>query len=107
MMIFLIAATHISTLNELLLLLYLHHLNTLAQWSVFVPKKWYEQSVEFMMQHRGNLDVFVHPNSGIGVYIYVLYMHAYINTYIISHRIRVECMYVCMYVRFVYRLQHD
>ena len=35
-----------------------------AQWSVFVPKKYYEESVEFVMQHRGELDIFVHPNSG-------------------------------------------
>ena len=41
-----------------------HEFPPIAQWSVFVPRKYYTECVEFVMQHRGDLDIFVHPNTG-------------------------------------------
>jgi aromatic ring-cleaving dioxygenase len=35
-----------------------------AQWSVFVPLENFSQTVSWIMQHRGDYDVLVHPNSG-------------------------------------------
>ena len=37
-----------------------------AQWSFFIPKGYYRfsETVEFIMQNRGTLDSFIHPNSG-------------------------------------------
>jgi len=35
-----------------------------SDWAIFVPPPYYQQSVLWMTQHHGDLDMFVHPNSG-------------------------------------------
>eukprot|EP00040_Diaphanoeca_grandis_P023638 m.128843 g.128843 ORF g.128843 m.128843 type:complete len:178 (+) comp29358_c9_seq3:67-600(+) len=37
---------------------------TTAQYSFFVPTRWFAATVPFMTSRRGFLDVLVHPNSG-------------------------------------------
>ena len=38
-----------------------------ANFAFFVPKGHYEKAVSWSMQNRGDLDIFVHPNSGCHV----------------------------------------
>ncbi len=38
-----------------------------AQTTYFVPISMYEQAVSWTVRHRGNLDIFVHPNTGCPV----------------------------------------
>mmetsp|Transcript_26702 Transcript_26702/g.39674 ORF Transcript_26702/g.39674 Transcript_26702/m.39674 type:complete len:162 (-) Transcript_26702:127-612(-) len=38
-----------------------------GQTAVFVPVSMYEETVSWMVKHKGFLDVFVHPNSGCGI----------------------------------------
>ena len=35
-----------------------------AQWAVFIPNENFAEVVPWILQHRGNYDVLVHPNSG-------------------------------------------
>jgi aromatic ring-cleaving dioxygenase len=35
-----------------------------AQWSVFIPRHYYEESVSWTLARRGNLDIFIHPVTG-------------------------------------------
>jgi len=42
-----------------------------GMWAAFVPLERFKDTVPWMMQHRGNLDVFVHPNSGCEIYDHV------------------------------------
>lgn len=35
-----------------------------AQWSVFIPVEHFSRAVAWIMQHRGEYDVLVHPNTG-------------------------------------------
>jgi DOPA 4,5-dioxygenase len=35
-----------------------------SEWAVFVPVETFFETVTWSMQHRGNLDIIVHPNSG-------------------------------------------
>ena len=38
-----------------------------AQYSFFVPRAWLTKTTTWMVEHRGNLDMLVHPNSGCEV----------------------------------------
>ena len=38
-----------------------------AQYSFFIPKHFYEETVAWTMQHRNHLDIMVHPNTGCEV----------------------------------------
>ena len=38
-----------------------------AQTAVFIPVSMYEETVAWMIKHKGVLDMFVHPNSGCGL----------------------------------------
>ena len=35
-----------------------------AQTASFIPIEYFTEAASWMMQHRGALDIFVHPNSG-------------------------------------------
>jgi len=38
-----------------------------GNWAVFVPIPWFDTTVRWVMQNRGDLDIFIHPNSGAEV----------------------------------------
>ena len=35
-----------------------------GQWSFFIPLDYFAETTAYIMQHRGTLDSFIHPNSG-------------------------------------------
>lgn len=35
-----------------------------GQWSVFVPTDKYQKSMSWILSRRGELDIFIHPNTG-------------------------------------------